>query len=124
MTAVSAAAANHFIESIKLLRRFYLSLNSSQKRCIRIHFHPGAAALSAQVRDPQDSERAALVFTPKWSTDTEPENRLYCVLERRKHKPLFDKLYGAIPGMTQGSVDLKKMCAKLDIPWRANRGRK
>lgn len=119
MRAISPAAELHLMQSVKDLKQFYFSLKSSwQKRRLKVYFNAAPTALSVQVRDPENPARALLVFTPKWSTDAEPENRLYFVLDRRQHKVLFDKLYGAIPGMTQADLlDLRGMCEQLGIPW-------
>lgn len=119
MRAISAKAELHLKHSVVDLKRFYFSLISPRhKSRLRVFFNAGPTALSVQVRDPENMARALLVFTPKWSTDAEPDNRLYFVLDRRQHKVLFDKLYGAIPGMTQAdSLDLREMCLQLGIPW-------
>jgi pyrimidine deaminase RibD-like protein len=119
MSAINPVGAIHLRESVRNLRDFYFSLRSEKRRkLLRVHFHPAASSLSVQVRDPGIEGRALLVFAPKWATDTEPENRLYCVLDRGQHKDQFDKLYGSIPSMTQiDSLSLKQMCEKLDIPW-------
>jgi pyrimidine deaminase RibD-like protein len=120
MKAVSPEAVPHFKQSVEDLRGLYLSLLTSERDRLRVHFHRGPASLSAQVRDPYDPTRALLVINPKWSTDTEPENRPYFVLERRLHTELFKKLFGAIPAMCQAdSMDLRQMCENLGISWPA-----
>jgi pyrimidine deaminase RibD-like protein len=119
LRAIDPKAELHLRQSVQDLKRFYFSLDSPrQKSRLKVYFNPAPTALSAQIRDPENAARALLVFNPKWSTDTEPENRLYFALDRRHHKPLFDKLYGAIPGMVQAdSLDLRRMCRQLGIRW-------
>lgn len=65
-----------------------------------------------------DLSAYVMVINPKWAMDTEPEHRPYFALDKREHKALFDKLYGAILGMTQAdSLNLLQMCEKRGIPW-------
>lgn len=119
MKAIGPKPLRHLVQSVNDLKKFYFSLSSPrQKRRLKVYFNEGAISLSVQVRDPDNPARALLVFTPKWATDIEPENRLYCVLDGRHHKILFDKLYGPIPGMMQSdSRNLRQMCAELEIQW-------
>lgn len=118
MKALGNDAFRHFESSVNVFKKFYLSLDARKRKRLSIYFNASAASLSVQVRDPNDPARALLVFTPKWAIDLEPENRLYFVLNRREHKPLFDKVYGAIPGMTQAhSSNLEQMCGQLGMRW-------
>jgi pyrimidine deaminase RibD-like protein len=120
MKVVGDVAAHHLEQSVDDLRRFYLSLKSpTQRQRLVVHFNRGASSLSVQVRDPDNPARALLVFAPKWSTDSDPENRLYFVLDRREHDALFRKLYGPILAMTHAdSPNLRKMCETLKIRWK------
>lgn len=56
-----------------------------------------------------------MVFTPKWARDTEPGNRIYCVIERWENEELFNRVYGSIPAMLQrDSLSLQQMRQRLN----------
>lgn len=106
-----------FIETVRDLRNIYYDkLVKSKREMLSVHFHPGASSLSAIIRDPDDTKRGILVFTPKWATDRESQNRMFCVLEKWRHQILFKKLYGHVSDMTRSeSGSLQEMCRKLEV---------
>lgn len=106
-----------FIDTVTDLRDiYYHRLDKPERERLSVHFHPGTSSLSATIRDPDNTDRGIIVFTPKWATDRESQNRMYCVLEKWRHRALFNKLYGHIYDMTRReSGSLQEMCKKLKI---------
>lgn len=106
-----------FKQTIRELSELIESLvTEDEKQRVRVHFHRGASSLSAIIRDPKKENRAEMVFTPKWSTELEPTNRVYCVVRRWENPDIFKKLYGFINILTGvQSLPLSEMCAKLDV---------
>ena len=64
--------------------------------------HAGATSLSALIRDPSHDERGIIVFTPKWATDSEPGNRIFCVARKSASPAIFAKLVGHVSTMLLG----------------------
>lgn len=114
--ALNPTAMEHLMQSVVQIKAF-LDKESMRDR-ITVRFHPGAASLSAFVCDPKDRRRGTLVFTPKWALDSQPANRLYCVIERWEHNELFNRVAGTIPAMVQidsASLNLGQVCGELGI---------
>lgn len=104
-----------FANTIQQLNRFKFSLKEAQKPRFRVFFHPGASSLSALIRDPADKHRGVLIFTAKWTTDTEPDSRVVCIVDRETNDYLFQRLIGHIPIMADKahSPDLEEMIKKV-----------
>lgn len=116
LEAINPTAMRHLKQSVSELRDFLTSLDAELRERITIRFHAAATSLSAFVCDPADRLRGILTFTPKWALDTEPGNRLYCVLERWEHDELFSRVTGTIPAMVQSEgFGLNEVCAELQI---------
>jgi hypothetical protein len=59
------------------------------------------------------------VFTPKWGTDQEPGNRIFCVVRKWENPEVFNKLFGHVAVMTgEGSISLETAAKqlRLDLP--------
>jgi len=57
-----------------------------------------------------------MVFTPKFSTDTDPETRVFCVVDRRDNRELYDRLTGHLSYVSQPSqLTLDAIARKLAI---------
>ena len=104
-----------FADTIWKLNQLEGKLTASQQRRLSIRFHPGASSLSALIRDPSDKRRGLLVFSPKWATDIEPDNRVYCIVERSIQEHIFTKFIGHISQMAAPpfSIGLTEMIARV-----------
>jgi len=117
LRALDSVAYAHFKKSVKEVVDFR-EKEPLMKDKITLRFHPGATSLSAIVCDPESKRRGILVFTPKWALDTQPTNRLYCVVERWEYEDLFNRIAGTIPRMAQSdndSLSLDDVCAEIGI---------
>jgi len=114
MSAISEAARDHYIETIRDLTRFVGDLPEVSRKRLRICFHPGATSLSAMVR--RDEHRERMVFTPKFATDTDPDNRVFCVVDRRDNREIYDRLTAHLTYIMQPSaLTLETMAKRLGI---------
>lgn len=115
-------AAEHLKQTVKDLKNLYFDLSDEQRKRFKIYFNPGTISLSAFVRDPADKNaRGVIVFTPKWSFDTSPGNRMYCVIEKWENKNCFDNIFGGVGRMIQSdSLSLKEVCEQLNIAYNNN----
>lgn len=104
-----------FATTIQQLNRFKFSLKDFQKPRFQVYFHPGASSLSAIIRDPSNLQRGLIAFTAKWTTDEQPDNRVFCIIDRINSDQLFQGLIGHIPIMTDRahSLDLEAMSKKV-----------
>jgi hypothetical protein len=112
-------AAEHLKQTVIDLRNLYFDLSEEQRKRFKIYFNPGTISLSAFIRDPADKNaRGVIVFTPKWSFDSSPGNRMYCVIEKWENKNCFDNIFGGVGRMIQSdSLSLKDMCEQLNIEY-------
>ena len=115
MKAISPECAEHFDETLRDLKYIYESIGDECSSQLKVCFHPSATSLSVLFRDPDpisdNVDRAILVMTPKWARDADPQNRLYCVIERWEYPNLFKRIYGHISAMTQSdSQSLSEIC--------------
>lgn len=111
--------AKHLTQTVIDLRNLYFYLGEEQRKRFKIYFNPGTISLSAIIRDPTDKNaRGVIVFTPKWSFDSSPGNRMYCVIEKWENKNCFDNIFGGVGRMIQSdSLSLKDMCEQLNIEY-------
>ena len=112
--AINPIAREHLKQSVIDLAGFLK--NEPSKNRILIRFHHGASSLSAMICDPNSKRRGILVFTPKWSLDEQPANRLYCVIHKWEQENLFTRIAGTIPAMVQNdSYSLDQVCKEMEI---------
>ena len=64
------------------------------------------------MRDSDDKDNGLIVFSPRWVDDTEPVNRPFCVVEKKRHKTIFDKL---MAGVTRMSLPHASRLSLLDV---------
>lgn len=81
---------------------------------LKVSFHSGASTLSATISDPED-DHGILTFTPRWLTDYNPNERLFCVLEKSKHPDLFSVIYSETLMLNlSNALTLEKMIKDFD----------
>jgi len=95
-------ARRHYFQTISELQRFYRALDEGCRRRVKMRAHAGAMSLSALIRDPASDERGIIVFTPKWATDLEPGNRIFCVVQKSANPEIFAKVFGHVSAMLLG----------------------
>lgn len=107
---VSARGVKHLQQSVVDLMELRNRLNESNRGRLAIHFHPDAVSLSGMIVDPKNDKRAVLIFTPRFASDAEPDNRVYCVVEKQFNRAVFNKISGSIIVLTQNdSLSLEQM---------------
>ena len=112
LTGTNPLVKEHLRQTVAELRTLQQS-NSNDGRLV-IRFHPGAATLSVVACEKDDPNKGLLIFTPKFGLDTQPGNRLYCVIYRREHPDLFGVIAGSITTMTQNdSLTLEEVSSEL-----------
>jgi hypothetical protein len=105
----------HYGQTMQRLKRFRDSLandpaTSDRAKRLTIRFHTGASSLSVLFRDPSNPARAAAIVTFKYTTDIEPGNRMFGVIERSQDSSMFDKIYGHVQYLKSGQErDLDQM---------------
>jgi hypothetical protein len=97
---VTARGAADLRSSVADLVAMVKSLAPANRKRFHIWFHPEAISLSVAIRDGEDRESGLMVFSPRWADDTEPVNRPFCVVERNRHKSIFDKLMAGVTRMS------------------------
>lgn len=119
MSKSIAPAYRHYIDSVTEMRDMYHDrLGISERNRFFVCAHAGATSLSATIRDPKEIKRAVITFTVKWATDRDPQNRIFCVVEKWENRPLFNRLYGHVDDMTRSeSGSLKELCEKIGVEW-------
>ncbi len=119
MSKTLPQAYRHFIDSVTEMRDMYHeNLGESERNRFSVHSHVGASSLSATIRDPSDNARGIITFTVKWSTDRDSQNRVFCVVEKRENRVLFNRLFGHVADMTRSeSGSLKEICEKIEVKW-------
>jgi hypothetical protein len=95
-------ASRHYAQTIRELKTFYRKLDEECRRRVTMKAHAGATSLSALIRDPGNDDRGVIVFTPKWATDQEPGNRIFCVVRKSENPVIFAKLFGHVSTMLLG----------------------
>jgi hypothetical protein len=117
MTLIDPAAGTHHIQTVKQLKDFCSGLKDAQMLArVTIRFHPGTTALSALIRDPNSETRGIIIFTPKWATDLEPGNRIYCVVRKWKDPEIFKRIFGHVPIMVgRDAMTLEEVANKLGV---------
>ena len=103
-------ASRHYLQTVRELQSFYANLDEACRRRVIMRAHAGAISLSALIRDPDNNERGIMVFTPKWATDLEPGNRIFCVARKSANPEIFAKLMGHVSTMLLGQ-DLNSISA-------------
>lgn len=106
-----------FFNTLKALTEFKNSLPIEKQNNFSVLFHPGVCSLSAIFRDPSSKTRGLAAIIPKWATDAEPDNRIFCIIDRATNDYLFHRLYGHIGIMNDKvhSETLEKMFEKMKI---------
>jgi len=118
MDTIDDVARREYTRTVAELVKFiYRKLAKKHRQQIAVSFHPGATSLSAFIRDPHSKSRGILVFVPKWATDREPGNRVFCVVRKWENFEIFNKLFGHISIMTgQRALSLEDVAAKVGVP--------
>jgi hypothetical protein len=94
-------------------------LKPADRNRLRVWFHPEAISLSLAMRDGRDKDNGLIVFSPRWVDDTEPINRPFCVVEKNRHKAIFDKLMGGVSRMSlphESRLSLADVAKRYGIP--------
>jgi|688.fasta_scaffold191708_2 hypothetical protein len=113
---ISPVGTIHLMQTVKDLSELKSSLSDSERSQLCIHFHPAAISLSLMIYNPRNDSKGILTFVPRLASDTEPENRVYCVVNKRKHRAIFNKLYGNITILSQNdSYSLEDMKNEFSI---------
>lgn len=109
----------HYSETIADLSVLHWhSLSEDARKRMHVHAHPGATSLSAIIRDPGIKSRGLMTLSVKWTTDLEPHNRVFLVLEEWRSRALFSRFYGHVGVMTQKeNGSLQTLCTQLGLPW-------
>ncbi len=114
ISAISDVARDHYIQTIRDLTQFVGGLSREQRERFRICFHPRATSLSATVR--RDKHRERIIFAPRFATDTDADNRVFCVVDRRDNREIYDRLIGHLSYMMQpGAQTLESIAGRLGI---------
>jgi TIR domain-containing protein len=100
-------------DTLDALERFAGELPDHKRSRVNICFHPGVSSLSAFIRDPMIDESGLAAFVPKWATDLDPGNRIFCLVRKADNRELFNKIVGHIEMMRNplNSMTLKRMIA-------------
>ena len=98
---ISPVGSIHLMQTVKDFKELTNILTDSERNQISVHFHPAAISLSLMIYDPRDDKKGILTFVPRLASDTEPENRVYCVVKKRTHRAVFNKMYGNITILSQ-----------------------
>lgn len=119
MSKTIVPAYRHYVDSVTEIRNMYHDqLGPAERERFAVYAHTGATSLSATIRDPKDNTRGVITFTVKWATDREPQNRIFCVVERWENRALFNRLYGHIDDMTRSeSGSIKELCERIGVEW-------
>lgn len=105
-----------YIQTLNELRDFLDRLTKDERKRIRIHFHRGASSLSMAIRDPDSEKRGELVFQPKWSTEMEPHNRVFCAIRHWEHPEIFKKYTGYLTILTGiQALSFEATCEQLGV---------
>jgi hypothetical protein len=95
-------ASRHYAQTIREHKMFCRGLDEECRRRVTIRAHAGATSLSALIRDPGNDDRGVMVFTPKWATDQDPGNRIFCVVRKSENPVIFARLFGHLSMMLLG----------------------
>ena len=113
MRAVNPIGAEDLTRSVRDLSGWAAKLSLERRARVHIFFHPGAVSLSCLIRDPRNRKRAVAVFTPRWAIDRNAGLRLFCAIEKREHRSLFETIYQGIQYPESERIPLDQMIADL-----------
>jgi len=103
LTLDREALMKQFQDTLLRLDAFMKDLEQHPRSRVNVCFHPGVSSLSAMVRDPDDDRNGIIGFVPKWATDLEPDNRVFCLIRKSDNRELFQKMVGHIGMMRNPS---------------------
>jgi hypothetical protein len=79
------------------------SLSTDQRNRLQINCHIGAMFMSVFVRDPDHAQRALIITTPRWVSDTQGLGRMFFAVWRKENPDLFNTLW--VPIFTSVRLD-------------------
>lgn len=92
LRAFRGTAETDLQKSARLILSMRQKIPNELQENLEVFFHFGASTLSATISDPDD-DNGILAFTPRWAVDSNPDDRLFCVLEKSKHSDLFSAIF-------------------------------
>jgi len=105
------AVIAQYADTLDALDKFARNLSVQKRARVNICFHPGVSSLTSFVRDPAIDESGVIAFVPKWATDLDPDNRIFCLVRKSDNRELFNKMVGHIGMMRNpfNSITLEQM---------------